>query len=103
MNQAINEKLDALRGQLVEASEIEPSELPKEHQNYVAAIERAVPKCKLGQAWDGIHGIILNFDIKGHVGGGPSIRMTKDVMDIITKFSSMRWLELGKDEMTIGC
>jgi hypothetical protein len=103
MNQVINEKLSAIRAQLTEASEIELSELDKPHQDYVAAIERSIRNCKFSQAWDGVHGVILNFDVKASPGGAPSFRMTKDSVEIINAFSAFRWLEMGKDELVIGC
>lgn len=103
MNRAINEKLSAIREQLTEASEVELAELDKPHQQYVAAIERSVRNCKLSRAWDGIHGIILNFDVKATLGGGPSFRLTKDSVDVLNAFSSFRWMEMGKDELTVGC
>lgn len=100
MNAAINEKLEKIRAQLVEASEIEVSELPPEHQKFVKDVEKAT-RTKVSQVFDGIHGNIIGFDGKAPHGG--KMRMTKEMVDVITGFGPMRWMEVDGGSITVGC
>jgi hypothetical protein len=103
MNSAFNEMLNSIRMQLTEADEIDLYGLDKPHQQYVSAIERVGRNCKFERAWEGVHGVILDFEVKSMGGGGASFRMPKDMVEVINGFSSFRWMELGKDSLTVGC
>ena len=74
------------------ASEIEFEELPEAHQAFIKKIGY-----KIAQVWDGIHGVVVEFDIPDH-----KARLTKEFLHNLVTSSLFRWISTEDGRMSIG-
>lgn len=78
------------------ASEIELSELPAEQMAFVKKLERRFGRATT--AWDGIHGIIVEFEPKGM----QVQRLNKDDLKSLLSDSNFRWVQAERDGISVG-
>ncbi len=78
------------------ASEIDLSELPEDRAAFVKKLERRFGKAHT--AWDGIHGIIVEFEPRGVQVN----RLDKDDMKTLLSDSNFRWVQAEKDHISVG-
>ena len=86
-----------LRQTINEAEEVEFDSLDSKKQNQIKAIHKHVGG-KRGTIFDGIHGIIVDFEKQG---GHPSGRLNVNQLKGLIK-NKIRWIESHKDSITVG-
>ena len=81
-----------------EASEVEVKSLTKADQTKIKYWEKALGG-KTTTAWDGIHGLIVNMELKSSHGVP---RIKEDKIKYLAKGPTFRWIEFPKGRCSIG-
>lgn len=74
------------------AIELSLDDLPEPQAKFVEEITRATGG-KAGQAWEGPHGIIVEFENSSRLHGG---RLTADILKVLIKNKLFRWITPDK-------
>lgn len=80
-----------------EASEVEVKSLSKADQLKIKYWEKVVDG-KTSIVFDGIHGLIVDMDVKQH----GTLRITQDKIKNLAKGPDFRWIEFPKGRCSIG-
>ena len=86
-----------LKQTITEAEEVEFDSLDSKKQNQIKAIHKYVGG-KRGTIFDGIHGIIVDFEKQG---GHPSGRLNVNQLKGLIK-NKIRWIESDKDGISVA-
>jgi hypothetical protein len=101
LKEIVRQELTMFKGkssEINEASEVEVKSLSKGDQYKIHFWEKVL-KGKTTTAWDGIHGLIVNIDLKGSTG---TPRITQDKIKYLNKGPDFRWIEFEKGRCSIG-
>ena len=90
--------VQAKSSEINEASEVEVKSLTKADQTKIKYWEKVL-KGKTTTAWDGIHGLIVNIDLKGSIG---TPRINQDKIKYLAKGPDFRWIDFPKGRCSIG-
>jgi len=86
-----------LKQTITEAEEVEFDSLDSKQQNQIKAVHKHIGG-KRGYIFDGIHGLIVNFE---KTAGHPSGRLNVNQLKGLIK-NKIRWIESKKDSITVG-
>ena len=89
---------DGITTEINEASEVEVKSLTKADQLKIKYWEKTLGG-KTTTAFDGIHGLIVNMDLKGSQG---TPRINQDKIKYLNKGPDFRWIEFPKGRCSIG-
>lgn len=84
--------------ELREASEIDTKSVDTPEVAKLLTIFRASARKDITTAWDGIHGVVIEFRYSGQFGP----RLDKDIMQRLTKSPVFRWIEFRSKEIHLG-
>lgn len=82
-------------GDLEEASELDPSELPMRKQKELKAITKAVGNARVSMVFGGIYGYVVNLS-------GAEDRLSRANLAALTAIKGFRWVEFGRSDMSVG-
>lgn len=77
------------------ADAIDLSDLPPAQAAFVKKLVPHFGKVDENNVWSGVHGFIVSFD-------GDNPRLPKEVLSILTKERSFRWIEVNGRKITVG-
>lgn len=78
------------------AEELPLEELPEDRMQFVKKLERRFGKATT--AWDGIHGIIVEFEVRG----SQVNRLNKDDLKALISDSNFRWVQAERTGVSVG-